>query len=349
MTDAGWIEDLEQTAAGLLPAPVHHYIRTGAGLGLSAAEAGAAWQRLRFAPRVLNDVTEVDLGSTLLGTEVSAPVAVAPTTLQGQVHPDGECAMGRAVAAARSLMVVSSNAGRHFAQIADTGAAWWLQAYLPAQRSLAEPMLARAVDAGARAVVLTVDTPVVGTKPGNGPTVWESVDPSQLRVNFDPGHDELPGAHKATDLGPRDIGWLTEVTGLPVVVKGVLRPEDASRCVEAGASAVWVSNHGGRQLDRAVATADVLESVVSAVDGRAEVYVDGGIRSGTDVLAALALGAHAAFLGRSPVWALAQGEQRVGDLLSVLGDQLTEALRLIGARTPYDAVGTLVRTPRFGP
>ena len=155
--------------------------------------------------------------------------------------------------------------------------------------------------------MLTVDTPVVGTKYGGEPVVWDVVDPGLLRVNFDPGYDAEPGAEKARDLGPADIGWLAERTGLPVVVKGVVRPDDARRCVQAGASAVWVSNHGGRQLDRTAPTSGVLPAVRSAVGGETEVYVDGGIRSGLDVLAALALGADAVFLGRQPLNACGGG------------------------------------------
>ena len=216
--------------------------------------------------------------------------------------------MAQATAAAGTVLVVSSNAGTTFADIASTGVRWWLQAYLPADRTLAEPMLARAVDAGAEAVVLTVDTPVVATKYAAGDqVVWDVVDPELLRVNFDPGYEDAPGAEKALDLGPHDLVWLAEQTGLPVVAKGVLRPDDARRCVQAGAAAVWVSNHGGRQLDRAASTASCLPAVVAAVEGAAQVYVDGGIRSGLDVLAALALGADAVFLGRLPLYALVEG------------------------------------------
>jgi len=147
--------------------------------------------------------------------------------------------MATACRDAGRLLVVSSNAGTPFAEIGDTGVAWWLQAYLPANRSLAEPLLAAAVAAGARAVVLTADTPVVGTKSDDGPSVWVTVDPGLPRVNFGPTYDDDgPGSRKATDLGPRDIAWLTQVTGLPVVVKGVVRPDDARRAVQAGAAAV---------------------------------------------------------------------------------------------------------------
>ena len=337
-----WLAGLEDRARAALPAPVFDYVATGARDGVTAGESGEGWAEVRFLPHVLRDVTEVDLAITLLGRPAPLPWAVAPTTLQRAVHPDGELAMARACAAAGVPMVVSSNAGTPFDRLGATGVRWWLQAYLPADRTLAEPLLDRAVAAGAEAVVLTVDTPVVGTKHAAGAAVWEVVDPALLRVNFDTGYDERPGAEKATDLGPHDLGWLAEVTGLPVVVKGVLRADDALRCVQAGASAVWVSNHGGRQLDRAASTASCLPAVAAAVEGQAEVYVDGGVRSGLDVLAALALGATAAFVGRPSLWALVDGEEGVARLHADLLVETLEALRLAGCRTVSDTRGIAV-------
>ena len=326
MTARRW-EELEQQAHERLPEAVFRYISQGARDGVVAAEATAAWRAVRLLPRVLRDVSAVDLRTTLLGTEVSAPVAVAPTTLQRAADPDGELAMARAAAAAGTVVVVSSNAGTPFAEVGATGAAWWLQAYLTQDRELCRPMLESAAGCGARAVVLTLDTPVVGTKYDDGPSVWESVDTSYNRLNLGPA----AAAPKATDLGPDDLGWVREVSGLPVVAKGVLRDDDARRCVDAGASAVWVSNHGGRQLDRAAPTARCLPGVVEAVPDT-EVYVDGGLRSGLDVGCALALGARAAFLGRLPLYALAAGgEGEVRQLLGALAIELEETLRLCGA------------------
>ncbi len=304
---------------------------------MSTVEAPWGWSERRFLPHVLRDVTDVDLSVPLLGTSARVPWGIAPTTQQRAVHSDGEMAMAQATAAAGTVLVVSSNAGTTFADIGSTGVRWWLQAYLPADRTLAEPMLARAVDAGAEAVVLTVDTPVVATKYAAGDqVVWDVVDPELLRVNFDPGYETAPGAEKALDLGPHDIGWVSGRTGLPVVVKGVLRADDARRSVHAGAAAVWVSNHGGRQLDRAAATAECLSDVRGAVQGAAEVYVDGGVRSGLDILAALALGADAVFLGRLPLLALVDGESGVAALHHELLEQTLEALRLAGCRTVAD-------------
>jgi len=335
-----WLEGLEDAARQALSVPLFRYLSQGAREGVSAGEAVAAWRRHRLRPHVLRDVTDVDLSTTLLGAELSFPVGVAPTTLQRLVDPEGELAMARATAAAGSLMVVSSNAGTTFKEIGETGVTWWLQAYLPSDRTLIEPLLHRAVEAGAQAVVLTADTPVVGTKyDGEGPTVWDETDPGLLRVNFDDGYETAPGSEKATDLGPHDIDWVGETTGLPVVVKGVVRADDADRCVQAGARGIWVSNHGGRQLDRTVQTAAVISGIAEAVSNETEVYVDGGLRSGLDILTALALGARGVFLGRLPIYALAGGEAAVRRMHAEIRAELEEALRLAGCRTPADTAG----------
>lgn len=337
--EARWLAGLEEQARERLPAPVFEYVAQGAREGVTAGAAVDSWGEVRFRPHVLRDVTEVDLSTEVLGVPVSLPWGVAPTTLQRAVHPEGELAVARATARAGGLMVVSSNAGTRFEEIGATGVRWWLQIYLPADRTLALPVLERAVAAGARAVVLTVDTPVVGTKYAGGQVVWDLVDPGLLRVNFDPGHDALPGADKAVDLGPHDLDWLGEQTRLPVVVKGVLRGDDARRCVQAGARAVWVSNHGGRQLDRTVSTARAVGEVREAVDGDAEVYVDGGLRGGLDVVAALSLGADAVFLGRLPLYALVEGEDGVSRMHDALRSETTETMRLAGCRRLADIRG----------
>ena len=337
---AGWQHEIVERAREKLAPEVFAYLVQGAREGVSAAEAG--WGRVRLAPHVLRDVTDIDVGTDLLGTGFGAAWGVAPTSHQCVVHPDGDVAMARACAADNVPLVVSSNTGTAFAEIGATGVGWWMQAYLPADRTLAVPLLQRAVAGGARAVVLTVDTPVVGTKYDDGPSVWDVVDPALVRVNFDPGYDDQPGSQKALDLGPDDIGWLARQSGLPVVVKGVLRADDARRAVEAGAAAVWVSNHGGRQLDRAIATSSALPAVAAEVGAEVPVYVDGGVRSGLDLLSAWALGADAVFLGRLPVLALADGEAGVAAVLDRLRAEAVEALRLAGCRTVRDTRGIAV-------
>lgn len=338
--DAVRLDGLEEEARRVLPPATFAYYRQGARDGVSAGEAVEAWTRLRFVPRVLTEVREVSTTTSVLGTSVPAPFGVAPTSLQRAADPRGEVAMAAACAGSGLPMVVSSNATATFADIAATGVAWWLQAYLPQDRELARPMLDAAVAAGARAIVLTVDTPVVGTKYDASESVWDATPAERLRVNLGPAAD----APKARDLGAADIGWLADVTGLPVVPKGVLHPDDARRAIDAGAAAIWVSNHGGRQLDRAAATADRLSAVVDAVAGDVEVYVDGGIRSGLSILAGLALGARACFLGRLPLYALATGgEEGVRRMFGTLLTELEEALLLAGCREPASARGLVER------
>ena len=339
-----FLDGLPQRALGALPEPVGRYLRQGARDGVTAGEATPSWDRYRFLPRVLRDVTDVGTATTLLGTPVRTPFAVAPSTMQRALDPDGEVAMARAAAASGALLVVSSNAGSTVEDIAATGVAWWLQAYVTAERRTCLPLLRRAVEAGASAVVLTVDTPVVGTKyDGAGDTVWDVAEVGWVRANFPPGHGASPGDQKATDLGPQDVDWLARSTGLPIVVKGVLRADDARRCVDAGAAAVYVSNHGGRQLDCAAPTADVLDSVVAEVGASVEVYVDGGVRNGRHALSALALGARWVFLGRLPLYALAdRGEQGVRMMFEELETELVDALRLAGCRSVDSARADLL-------
>ncbi|HYO40324.1 MAG TPA: alpha-hydroxy acid oxidase [Nocardioidaceae bacterium] len=346
-TGGRFVDGLEERAAEVLPEPVFRYLCQGAREGVSAAEATAAWDRFRFTPRVLRDVTDVRTGTSLLGTEVATPIALAPTTLQRAAHPEGEIATARAAAAAGALMVVSSNAGSTFEDIATTGVDWWIQLYVMAERQTGLPLLERAVAAGAKAVVLTVDTPVVGTKYGGaGPSVWEVAEPGWVRANFPPGYGGSPGDEKATDLGPHDIDWLSKTTGLPVVVKGVLRPSDARRCLDAGAAAVWVSNHGGRQLDYTAATADMLAAVVAEVGGSSEVYVDGGVRAARHVVTALALGARAVFLGRLPLYAVAvDGADGVRRMFGDLDEELIDALTLAGCPSVTDVPPGILAPP----
>ncbi len=345
-----WLDELQEKAARRLPAPVSEYYNQGASAGLTTSGAPAAWDRLRFRPRMLRDVSGVSTATRVLGHEVATPVLIAPTTLQRAAHPDGEVATARAAAAARSLMVVSSNAGTAFEDIAATGVQWWVQAYVVRDRGLTTAMLQRGRDAGATAVVLTMDTPVVGRKRNAGLPVWDVVPDEFMRANLDATGLPASALDKADDLTPDTIGWLREITGLPVVAKGVLRDDDARTVVAAGAAAVYVSNHGGRQLDQAVATADALPPIAAAVAGTgAEVYVDGGLRRAEHVLAALALGASAVFLGRPVLWALSAGgadgeggSAGVADLLAGMSDDLAHVMMLAGARDTSELSADLV-------
>jgi 4-hydroxymandelate oxidase len=341
--DAGgrWLDTLAAQAQRVTHPAVWTYVESGSYGEVTVSEATRAWSEVRFRPRVLQGGITPDLTTSLLGQSYSTPLGVAPTAMQRAIHPLGERATvagAEAAGAAGALCVLSSNCGTRWEEL-DASRPWWLQAYLPSRRELMLPVLEGAAAAGASAIALTVDTPFPGSKYAtDDESTWTGVDLSWWRVNFaDPEFDRW-----APDLGLHDIGWLQDRSGLPVVVKGVLRADDAQRCVDAGAAAIWVSNHGGRQLDRAVSTATALREVAQAVGERVEVYVDGGVRSGVDAMAALALGAHAVFLGRPVLHALAvDGAAGVERLLTELTTELTEVLHLAGCATPREAPDVL--------
>lgn len=260
------------------------------------------WSSYSFRPHVLRDVSTVSTATALLGTAVRSPVLVGPTAFHSRLHPLAERATSVGAAAAGSLMVWSMRASVPF-----EGEGWW-QAYVLRDRQLTLDACLRARDRGARAIVLTGDTPYLGTA-RRAPLGDADQAPATLR----------------------DVDWLASRTGLPVLVKGVLRGDDAEACLDAGAAGLVVSNHGGRQLGRAVATSAALPEVVTAVAGRAPVLVDGGIRSGLDVLCALALGAAAVLLGKPVLWALAaDGAAGVESCLRALTDDLAGVMGLAG-------------------
>jgi 4-hydroxymandelate oxidase len=333
--------DREQAARAALPADVYDYIATGSGVEETLTANDLGWRELRLRPHVLRDVSRVDTATSVLGTPVATPVLVAPTGYHRLANPDGEVATAKGTAEAGSLLVLSTRATASVSEVAAVAGPWWMQHYLLRDRDLTAEIVRAAVDAGARALVLTADTAYVAVKARVG------------AVPVPPGTPLLvPGLQTRDDEGTwqdpavtfDDIGWLRELSdGLPVVVKGVLRGDDARACVDAGASAVWVSNHGARQLDGVVPTAVALPEVRAAVGEQCEVYVDGGIRTGRDVVRALALGATAAFVGRPALWALATGgADGVRELLTDLQAEVAEALALCGCRSVADVDAALV-------
>ena len=335
---------LQHHARKLLPCHVYEYYAGGSGRERTLRENENAWREVWMAPRVLRDVSAVDTTTRLLGAEFATPLCVAPTGFHGLAHPDGELATAAGAAAAGALFVLSTRSTRRIEEVGDVvaaaGGTWWFQVYLMRDRELTAGLVRRAVAAGAAALVLTADTPVVGRKRRDSDEVVSDQD---FLVNLGPLGD-MTAASQAADVTFADIGWLTGVAGgrLPVVVKGVLRGDDASACRANGAAAVIVSNHGGRQLDGALPTAAALPEVAGALrdGGTCEVYADGGIRSGEDALAALGLGARAVFLGRPPLWALAcGGADGVRSLLTGLTDGLSHAMALAGAASVADAAG----------
>jgi 4-hydroxymandelate oxidase len=337
------LEAVEAAARERLERGVYDYVAGGADDERSMADAQAAWSRLRLRPRVLRDVSEVSMVTTVLGSRLEVPLLVAPMAYHRMAHPDGEAASGAGAAAAGAGYILSTQATMTVEEVAGAipDAMRWFQVYVVRDRGWTTDLVARAAAAGYRALVLTVDVPVLGNrlrdlrndfrlptglKPANAPPAGAArqreldVDPLAQAGQFDPG------------LTPEVVGWLADRSGLPVLVKGVLRGDDALACLEAGAAGVVVSNHGGRQLDTVVATADALAEVAAAVGDRGEVYVDGGIRRGTDVVKALALGARAVLVGRPVLWGLAVGGAAgVERVLSGLAGELRLAMALCGA------------------
>ena len=300
------------------------------------------WSQVRFRPHVLRDTTRLSLATTVLGTPVASPVLVAPMAQPRAAHPDGEVATARAVRRRGVLLGVSTNTGVRFADVAAVGAPWWFQVYVMDDRPMTADVVQRAAAEGASALVLTVDAPGVDPRrPQLEPRTWPERYGMQANLpGGDTGENKFRGARS---LSVDDIGWLSDLTGLPVVVKGLLRGDDAVRCVDAGAAGVVVSTHGGRCLTQSVTTADALPEVAAAVGDRAEVYADSGLRTPEHVAAALCLGARAVFLGRPVLWALATGgDARVEQLLAGFDTQLERVLRQLGAGSLDDLGPDLV-------
>ncbi len=337
----GSVADFEAPARERLHPAAWAYYAGGGWDQVTIRENLDAWRRYRFRPRVLVDVSGIDLATTLLGAPVSMPIGMAPAALHGLAHPDGELATARAATAAGVANVVSTVASRSIEDVAAASGDGlrWFQLYAQRDRSMSRDFVQRAEAAGYRAIVLTADLPVLGYRD------------DIMRMGFDPGsraYGNLAGraalANGGLDdlLDMRSVGltWdsLAEIrswSSLPLVLKGILTAEDARLAVEHGAAAVWVSNHGGRQLDRSPAAIAVLDEVVEAVDGRAEVYLDGGVRRGTDVVTALAMGARAVFTARPFLYALAcAGEAGVTKACAILREETERALALVGVARP---------------
>lgn len=346
-------EPLEAAARESLPLAAYDYFAGGADDEETLRDNVAAWQRIRLRPRVLRDVTVIDTTTTALDTPLTLPVLVAPVGYQRMAHDGGECDAARGTAAAGSLYIASTVATTTLEDIAAVAGPRWMQVYVQKERSKTEAMVKRAAAAGYSALVLTVDLPVVGRRRRDERNSF-TLAPGLTVANFGVDMPSVEGqsglaAQVGRDMDPNltpdDIDWLREVSGLPVLVKGVLRGDDARDAVDAGAAGVVVSNHGGRQLDTAIAGADALPDVVAAVGRDAEVYVDGGVRSGTDVLKAVAMGARGVLVGRPMVWSLATGgAPGVEAMLRELQLELANAMALCGARSVAELTPDLLVT-----
>jgi 4-hydroxymandelate oxidase len=352
------VMEYEPLARAAVEAAAWDYVQGGSEDEVTLQANRAAYARLRLRPRVLVDVSACELATTVLGLPVAMPILVAPTGYQCLVHPEGELASVRAAGSVGTLFVASTMATHTLEAIAAAASApLWFQLYVYRERAITERLVRRAEAAGYRALVLTVDTPRLGRRERDLRNGF-SLPPHLRMANFvSEGQAEVPevtpGAsglaiHAAatfdTALTWEAVAWLRSITPLPLVVKGILTAEDARLAVRYGVDGVMVSNHGGRQLDSAPATLEALPEVVEAVNGACEVYLDGGIRRGTDVLKALALGARAVLVGRPVLWGLAaRGEAGARHVLELLRDELELALALAGRPRLADVDGSLVR------
>jgi isopentenyl diphosphate isomerase/L-lactate dehydrogenase-like FMN-dependent dehydrogenase len=341
------IADVHTAAIEKLARGVADFLDGGADEERTLRENESAFDGLRLLPRVLRDVSQIELSTDVLGSTAALPILLGPAGAHRMFHPDGEVACAKAAAALGTGIVVSTGASTSLEEVARIGPALrWFQVYCYRDRSVTKSLLERAHHSGYKAICLTVDVPRHGRRLRNlrnGFVVPATVP----RANFEGAHRESSG--KRGDLADfvretydaslswSDLAWFASVSGLPIVLKGVLSAEDAVLAAEAGVAAIVVSNHGGRQLDGVPATIDALPRIRAAVGGRLELYLDGGVRRGTDVIKALALGANAVFVVRPYLWGLAvAGEAGVRHVVELLREELELAMSLVGAKSPAE-------------
>jgi 4-hydroxymandelate oxidase len=350
------LADFEQLAKRILPKDVFDHASGGADDEFTLAENIAAFRRLKLLPRMLRDVTCRDLSTTALGEHIGFPVIVAPVACLRRFHPEGELAAARAAANAGTICALSTGSCYGLEEVAQAAqGSRWFQLYVFRDKAITKQLVERAQAAGFKAICLTVDVPMSGRRERDLRNDYvypkELLKRSLLGVGFDLQNlvltdEQLPAfaARELTVALTWDyVEWLQSLTTLPLLLKGILSKEDALRAVSCGIQGIVVSNHGGRQLDGTPAAIEVLPGIVEAVAGRSEIFLDGGIRRGTDVLKALALGAKAVLVGRPYVWGLAaEGQRGVERVLQILRDELDVAMALAGCARIADIDSQLI-------
>ncbi len=353
------VYEFEAAAQAKLPKMIYDFYAGGAYDGITLRENREAYDRMRLAYRILQGVGQRDLSTTVLGHKVSMPILVPPVAFQGMVTKDGEVATAQAVSKVDTIMTLStlSNTAVEDVVKAAGGKPVFFQLYIYKDRGATRDLVQRAEAAGVKALVLTVDAPLWGKREHDVHNHF-TLPKGLFLKNLTSQMKELPTAAKDSgsglesyvtsyfdsNLSWKDIEWLRDTTKVPLIVKGVARGDDAVRAVEHGVAAIIVSNHGGRQLDTSSATIDALPGVIEAVNGAVEVLVDGGIRRGTDVLKALALGAKAVQVGRPIIWGLAHGgSEGVVQVLEILRHEFDLAMALAGCKKVGDIKEDLIR------
>ncbi|XP_043275920.1 hydroxyacid oxidase 1 isoform X2 [Venturia canescens] len=351
------VDDYKQRAMELLPPLARDYYRSGAGDELSLQWNQMAFQKLRIRPKVLRNVSHRDLSTMVMGEKVSMPLGVSPTAMQRMAHPDGECANARAAQAAGTIFTLSTISTSSIEEVAAAApkAVKWFQLYILRDRNLTLELIRRAEKSDYRALVVTVDAPIFGTRRSDVRNKFSLPGHLKLANFIGPLSNKIHSAENGSGLQAYvtdsfddslswdDISWLKTVTKLPVIVKGILTAEDALLSIKYGANGIVVSNHGARQIDGTAATIEVLPEIVRAVGNKVEIYLDGGVTQGTDVLKALALGAKMVFIGRPMIWGLAcGGEKGAKDILEIFRSEIDQTFALTGCRTVSEVTRDLV-------
>ncbi|KAG8386523.1 hypothetical protein BUALT_Bualt03G0157300 [Buddleja alternifolia] len=342
MAEVTNVSEYQAIAKEKLPKMVYDYYASGAEDQWTLAENENAFARILFRPRILIDVSKIDMATTVLGFKISMPIMLAPTAMQKMAHPEGEYATARAASAAGTIMTLSSWATSSVEEVASTGPGIrFFQLYVYKNRNVVAQLVRRAEKAGFKAIALTVDTPRLGRREADIKNRF-TLPPNLTLKNFegldlgkmDQADDSGLASYVAGLVSWKDVKWLQTITSMPILVKGVLTAEDTRIAIQNGAAGIIVSNHGARQLDYVPSTIMALEEVVKAAQGRVPVFLDGGVRRGTDVFKALALGASGIFIGRPVVFSLAaEGEAGVRKVLQMLRDEFELTMALSGCRS----------------
>ena len=323
--------DYEKISQESLKPEIWDYFQGGSGDEVTLRENRSAFERIKLLPRVLRNVSSINMETTVQADAISFPVIIAPTAFHGLLHPEGECATALAASRCKTIMVVSTFTTRSLEDVAHcTHVSPWFQVYVYRDLGLTRTLVQRAEASGYHAIVLTVDVPRLGRRERDLRNNFTL--PQGLRIaNID--ETLISGRYLPEPIAItwESVAWLRSITSLPIILKGILTPQDALLALESGANGIVVSNHGGRQLDGAIAAIDALPPICTAIAGRCEIYLDGGIRRGTDILKALALGARAVLIGRPAIWGLAvNGAEGVQHVLELLRTELALAMALAG-------------------
>ena len=352
------LADFEALARARVEAPLFDFYAGGSEDEVTLRRNRTAFENILLRPRYLRDVGTRALATRVIGQQISLPVLLAPTGYQKLICQEGELAVARAAASCGTIMVVSTVSGYSLEESARaSNGTLWFQLYCYNERRISEWLIRRAEKAGYAALCLTIDVPVLGRRERDLRNRFNLLDLNVRNLSI-ASEMELPRGLLATEVLPyqaahfdprltwADVAWIRSLTSLPLVIKGILTPEDARLAVEYGAAAIVVSNHGGRQLDGVPATIEVLPEIMAEVGNQVEVLLDGGIRRGTDVLKALALGAKAVLLGRPFLWGLAvNGENGVRQVLEILQTELDMALALVGLCSPREVDSSILYHP----